>query len=931
MSVSSLKWYFGAIAVAFLLYCFINFLPLSNSSDRELSAIFVYEIEPLLDSKCLSCHGKDPANIEGGLNLTNRQSMLKGGISGMAAIEPGSSAQSPLMAAIRRTDPDKAMPPKSSEKLSPEEIEYLAKWIDGGAPWPDEEAKKLILDDPKWKSKGKISLAMEGALTEGWSNRNYRLQDLWAYRPISKIQLPPGVQPIDYLVNDQMQQAGLTAAPPASKEVLIRRAYLDLTGLPPAYDLVLDFMNNDDPLAYEALIDRLLDDPGYGEQMARHWMDVVRYADSDGFSNDYVRPNTWRYRDYLIRSFNADKPYDQFVIEQIAGDEIDPGDPEMLIATGYLRMGPWEHTAMSVAKETRQIFLDDVVNSIGETFLSTPLMCAKCHDHKFDPIPSLDYYRIQAIFATTQFADRPAPFLPEENITLLEDEKNRIESWIRSTKEDQERILEKEETAVRNWYANRGEIYQTKKDRRNLPQDKQPPRYYGLTYADLGYRKVLQKRLQTLDAESRRFEPLAFSIYNGPDRILSSGRKFNLPEASGDSLPKTYLLQAGSVFSPSDEVSPGILQVIPALYKYEMGVDNTDLDIRIPVGKDKRRLTLARWLVHPDQAITARSIVNRIWQFHFGKGLADDPNNFGVSAKNPVNAVLLDWLAAYLIKNQWSLKKLHRMIMTSGVYQRSSTPADPVKQELLDPDNQFLSHFNPRRLDAEELRDAMLQMSGELNKMMGGIPVRPEMNLEVALQPRHIMGSIAQAYQPSRTPEERNRRTVYSERIRSLENPFLSVFNQPRTEISCGQRNVSTVTPQVFALFNNEQVRSRALALAMNVIQESDELRDQIAIAINSVWLRAPLEHEITQAFEYIKRMTAYHERTVIPPVERPLIVRRDMFEEMTGEPFSYYEKLDIHEVYEPDLHYSEVSPSERALADFCLILFNSNEFVYVY
>ncbi len=249
--------------MAFTLYCFINFLPLSNSSDKELSAIFVYEIEPLLDSKCFSCHGKDPANIEGGLNLTMRQGMLKGGISGMAAIEPGSSAQSPLMAAIRRMDPDKAMPPKSSEKLSPEEIEYFAKWIDGGAPWPDEEAKKLILDDPKWKSKGKISLAMEGALTEGWSNRNYRLQDLWAYRPISEIDIPPGVQPIDFLVNEQMHQTGLTAAPPASKEVLIRRAYFDLTGLPPAYNLVLDFMNQDDPLAYESLIDRLLDDPGY--------------------------------------------------------------------------------------------------------------------------------------------------------------------------------------------------------------------------------------------------------------------------------------------------------------------------------------------------------------------------------------------------------------------------------------------------------------------------------------------------------------------------------------------------------------------------------------------------------------------------------------------------------------------------------------------
>ncbi len=857
--------------------------------------------------------------------------MVRGGASGYAAVVPGNAVESQLFSAIKRLDPETAMPPKNAERLSNEEINIIEHWINNGAPWPTGEQKEDILNDPRWKGKGKVTLPIRGGLAESWTNRSYKREDLWAYQPVAEVDVPKNVHPVDHFIEQKLQTKKLQGSSEATRSELIKRIYFDLTGLPPSFGEVQRFAQPNSDIKVEDLIDTLLNDQAYGEQMARIWLDVVRYADSDGFSNDYVRPNAWRYRDYVVRSFNQDKPYDQFVREQIAGDELDPDDPEMLIATGYLRMGPWEHTGMSVAKETRQLFLDDVVNNIGETFLSTPLMCAKCHDHKFDPVPSVDYYAIQAVFATTQFAERPAPFLPDENTYGIGEEKSRIERWIALTKKEQSIIVDKEERAAKRWFSARGKPYLPKKERRKLSQDQQPPRYYGLDYDDLGYRKVLQKRLQVLNKLKLRFEPLAYSVYNGEDRIHHSSRVFDLPEHTGDSLAKTYLLNNGSIFSPGPEVFPGILQAVPAAFK----VDNPEqtvaaLDLEISPNKMGRRQKLAEWITQPDHPITARSIVNRIWQMHFGKGLVEDPNNFGVNAKKPSHPELLNWLTTYFIKNNWSLKLLHRKIMTSDTYQRSCA-SENTNQEIVDPDNNWLAHFSPRRLEAEEVRDAILKITNELNYDKGGIPVRPEINMEVALQPRHIMGSIAQAYQPSRTAAERNRRTIYAERIRSLDDPFLNVFNKPRSENSCGRRSHSVVTPQVYALYNSEQMRSRALALAVDITQNNSKLETQIKQAIQRIWLRAPTHQDMEEALAYIIKMTEHHRHTQIPRRNFPVKVKRKMFEEMTGEPFEYTELLDIFENYQADQQYSDVIPQTRALADFCLLLFNSNEFIYVY
>ncbi len=912
----------------------------ADTSHKEMNgkALFVHEIQPVLIRKCLSCHGNEADDIRGNFDMRARATMLRGGDSGKSAVIPGQPDQSPLIAAIRREDPESAMPPKTSERLEAEEIELFEEWIALGAPWPDEAETQAILEADDWQYGDRIKVATSGGQSDNWNNRRYKLSNLWAFLPLQEPAIPnhssdgPSNHPVDAFINRKLKSEGLKAAPKADKRTLIRRATFDLTGLPPTQQEIDAFLQDDSEKAFEKVTDRLLASPHYGEQWGRHWLDVVRYADSDGYANDFIRPNAWRYRDYVIRSFNEDKPYHQFIKEQLAGDEINPNDPELLIATGFLRMGPWEHTHMSIAAETRQLFLDDVTNIVGEALLSIPLNCAKCHDHKYDPIPTKDYYRMQAVFVPTQPALRKAAFLPEENLSLAPQEKQRIEEWIKETRSEQKIVHDKEEDAARDWYRKKGKPYLPKKIRRKLPKDEQPPRYYGLTYQDLGYRKVLNKRLQTLRKTMARFDPLAFSVYNGPNRVVYSYSYITMPEVVDTVPPPTYVLDGGSVYAPQEEVTPGVISAVTALTG---PMDTKNYDVAkspIPQSIAGRRLALAEWLTQPNHPLTSRSMVNRIWQYHFGKGIAENANNFGATGKKPSHPELLDWLAAYFIRHNWSVKSLHRLIMSSEAYQRSSTHPNKPSIEDIDPDNQWLMYSNPRRLSAEEIRDAMLSVSGELNLEMGGLPVRPEINQEVAMQPRHIMGSIAQAYQPYPTPAQRNRRTIYAERYRNLSNPMLEVFNRPSSEVSCERRNSSTITPQALSLFNSSQVRDRGIALAKLIVEEFPaNLRQQTSRAIQSIWNRQPTEKELSEALAYVEEMITYHQENRPVNISYPTQIKRKMFEEMTGEPFEYVEQLDIYKNYEPDTKDIDVSPQTRGLADLAVVLFNSNEFIYVY
>lgn len=928
---TSYRW--SALGIAL-----VNLLALGcqNSDDlskTEAELLFAHEVYPLLQEKCFACHGDKPSEIEGNFDIRTLAGALAGGESGLSALTPGNADQSLIYEAITWENADFEMPPKENDRLTESQIRLVEQWIDAGAPWPEDKRRTYLIENTEWTYSDGIQVETSRALSPIWQNRRYKPEDLWAFQPVQSVLVPEDYltdsrNPIDAFIGRMLAEHDIAPAPPANRQTLIRRVTFDLTGLPPTPQEVQAYVDDSSPNAYEKLINRLLASPHYGEHWGRHWLDVVRYADTDGYSNDFERPNAWRYRDYVIRSLNQDKPYDQFIREQIAGDEIDPTDPEMMVAVGYLRMGPWEHTAMSVAAETRQLFLDDVTNSVGETFLAIPLRCASCHDHKFDPIPTRDYYRIQASFAPVQFADRVAPFLPSENLNGFDAGKSRIERLIQEAEQAQRAIQEKGEAAAREWMTQRGFKYLPSKERRKLPKEQQPPRFYGLSDQDLGYRKVLQKRLQLLRHQSGRYEPLAYSVYNGSvvDN-LQSGRPMSVPDSIQSGIQSTFILTGGSVYAADEEVTPGVLS---AIRTFTESVESSYHD-SIPATRDGRRLAFARWLANEDNPLTTRSIVNRIWQYHFGQGIAGNASNFGVMGKKPTHPELLDWLTRYFVENGWSFKTMHRLILTSDTYRRASVHPKVEQVDELDSDNHLLAYYSPRRLTAEELRDAMLAVSGELNTEMGGLPSKPEINREVALQPRHIMGSIAPAYQPSPTPHERNRRTIYSYHHRGLPNPMLEVFNQPNADLSCERRITSTVTPQVFTLFNGHNSYHRALAMAQRLSDEKKELDSQIERAIQLAWNRSATGQEKKACTDFVEKMVDYHENHAPIDPEYPVEVERTMFEEMTGEEFSYTERLDIYENYVADIAPSEVPTETRALADLCRVLFNANEFVYVY
>jgi len=845
--------------------------------------LFARKIQPLFKVKCLTCHGDDPEKLKGELDMRTRAGLLAGGESEEPVLVPGEALASPLFLAVTREHEDdwSAMPPKANDKLSAEQVGYVKQWIAAGAPWPDAKRITAILKDADpWGETDGVLVKTSGGLDDGWTNRKYDPEKLWAYQPVKKPAVPADGHPIDAFINARLPE-GLAVAKRAGAVALIRRVTYNLTGLPPTPKETFEFAaawKKDSDAAWTALIDRLLASSHYGEQMARHWLDVVRYADSAGFSNDYPRPHAWRYRDYVVRAFNADKPYDQFVCEQIAGDELKPNDPDHVIATGFLRMGPWEHTAMSVAAVTRQQYLDDVVNSVGVTFLANELRCAKCHDHKFDPIPTKDFYRMQAVFGSVSFQDRKLPWQKNENLTGLKADRERYQR------------LQKAK-AIRSITT--------------LPEADRPVKKFDQDTERIGHGKVNNKRRQQLNYQLKRSNPMAFSVANGAnDRI--------------------HILKGGSIESPQAAVSPGVLSLFAGS---EKGASVTTL-------KTGRRTELARWVASKDNPLTARVIVNRVWQWHFGQAIAGNPNNFGGTGKRPTHPELLDWLAATFVEEGWSLKQLHRRILTSAAYQRATAHPDWEALIKLDPNRTSYAVFAPRRLTAEELRDAMLSVSGELNRAIGGTPAHPEINEEVAMQPRHIMGSVGPAYQADPTPAQRNRRTLYAERIRTLANPMLEIFNKPGPDVSCERRDSATIAPQAFTLINSPIHHARALAFAARLENERlGNLDRQIVRAFQLVFQRQPTKAETKACHTHIAKMLAHHKATAPVKVEPPKYVIRQMVEEMTGLDFWWVEDLDIYssDDFVSDLKPWDVNPPTRALAELCLVLFNSNEFVYVY
>jgi hypothetical protein len=890
----------------------------------QAERLFVERILPLLKDKCFACHADDK-KLRGGLDLRTRAGMLAGGDSGQPALVPGQPEKSPLYYSVTRRHKDLVMPPKENDRLSAEQVEWLRQWLTAGAPWPAVTTRLTKPIPGKWDSADGVTLETSGGRSPEWTNRKYRPEDIWAYQPVRHQSVPcaapspvqaPG--PIDAFLQERLAARGVKRlAAPADQLTLIRRATLDLTGLPPSAEEIEAFLADEAPDAFARVVDRLLASPHYGEQQARHWLDVVRYADTSGLANDYERPHAWRYRDYVVRSFNADKPYDRFILEQLAGDELAPDDPEMLLAVGFLRMGPWEHTGMTVAAVTRQHFLDDVTHSVGVTFLGQGLRCASCHDHKFDPVPTKDYYRLQAVFASTQFAERPVPFQTWENIGGFGESRRVVEARLGRVKADYEALRKKSEAAIAAFLARRGVARLI-----DLPPQDRPLRErFGLSDLELSLLRIYRKRIDYFERELLRFQPFAFTVYNGPPGAYLSNRATNpVPAVRDGPLQTVRILPGGSLQAAAEAVEPGVLSV----------VDGPAGGPSIPRTAEGRRLALARWIASRDNPLTARVLVNRVWQQHFGRGLVATPNNFGKMGARPTHPELLDWLAGWFVQHGWSLKQLHRLLMTSAAYQQSGHHPDGEQLRRIDPNNTLLACFPPRRLAAEEIRDALLAASGELNREMGGPGVFPEISWEVALQPRHIMGSVAPAYQPSPLPQQRNRRTLYAFRYRNLSDPLQEVFNRPGSEISCERRDETTVTSQAFALFNGAFAHDRALALAADLEKQASSLDGQVRLALRRCYGRAARDEEVSLCRAHVEKMTIYHREHPPKPVPLPGRVQRKMVEEMTGEEFAWQEELEGMKGYQRDLQPWEVGPSTRALADLCLVLFNSNEFLYV-
>ncbi len=929
-----------AVSLSVLLTLFLGLIPSVSAADKkpteasEAEALFAHQIWPTISAKCLACHGDDPEKIKGGLKLQSREQALAGGDSGPALI-PGKAKESLLFQGITWEDGEFQMPPKESERLSAMEVERIASWIDAGAPWPSPERIESIVQstEDQWSAKQGIRVETSGGLKSDWTNRLYLPENLWAYQALQPIE-PPRItesqHPIDAFIEQALASTQLAAAPRADRRTLIRRVTYDLIGLPPTPDEIQAYLSDpsSETQAFDTIVERLLASPHYGEHWGRHWLDVVRYADTSGFANDFERGNAWRYRDYVVRSFNQDKPYAQFAREQIAGDELDPDSPESRIATGFLRMGPWELTGMEVPAIARQRFLDDAVNAVGQTFLGHTLRCAKCHDHKFDPIPTRDYYSLYATFQTTQLAERKTSFLPNENRTGFE-EVSYLRKQEARVKEQLKQLNAKSHQAIKAWFAERNLPYQTREtaQKAGLGPDEIPPRRYGFSVEDFGMERIARKTLARLEWELERYEPVAFSVYHGrtPKRTgyTSPQRRPEKPLTEGTE-EKGFILMGGDAFSEGEPVTPSALSIlnhqVPELAR-----------VQFPQSIAGRRQALAEWVTHPKNPLTARTIANRIWQWHFGIPLAGNPNNLGASGKKPTHPELLDWLAQTFQASGGSIKAMHRLILSSQAYQRSSAHPDPKELERVDSTGTSYARFRARRLTSEEFRDSMLAISGELNPALGGIPNRPEINLEVALQPRMVMGTFATAWQPNPYPAQRHRRSLYALKVRGLRDPFMEVFNEPDPDLSCEVRDASTVTPQVFSLFNSQIAYDRAVAFAVRLSEQARGFDEQLEHAFQSAFGRSPTPTERRACQTHYHAMVSRHEADVIPKPTYPTTVVREAVEENTGEKFSFTEQLDVFEDFVPDLKMADVPPPVRALAEICLVLFNSNEFAYVY
>ncbi len=775
-----------------------------------------HDILPLLQLRCVACHGG--RRKEGDLDLRTVESIRKGGKSGPCVVA-GKPSESLLVKRVMAEE----MPPRrqlvsvSVKPMESGDIERLSQWIQLGLP----EAEMQTEDAASLR---------ESHVTD--EDRSF-----WSFQPPRQSSIPQVSaanrvrNPIDAFVLQKLEAHGLTLSADADKTTLLRRVHFDLTGLPPTPEDIHQFLNDSDPQAYENLVDRLLDSHHYGERWARHWLDVAGYADSEGAQNeDRVRPHMYRYRDYVIRSFNADKPYSQFLLEQLAGDElanyeeaevIDNQIYDNLVATGFLRTAP-DRTFANITNfvPDRLEVIADEMDILGTAVLGLTLKCARCHSHKFDPIPQQDYYRLIAIFKDAY----------DEN------------DWLKS---QGERTLPYVSTAERQAY---------EQHERQITEHQEPIRKQLSEETDATKKSQLEQQIKELEAQ-RQPEPKIGALWS-----------------RGEPSP-TYILKRGNYLTPGRPVEPGIPSV---LANKEM-----PFEVRPPWENAKptgRRLAFARWVTQPNHPLTSRVMVNRIWQHHFGTGIVTTPGNFGKAGARPTHPELLDWLATEFVRTNWSIKAMHRFIVTSSTYRQSSQVTEESLR--LDADGRLLSRAPLRRLEAEALRDTLLFTAGKLDDT----PYGPAD--QVDLSPDGLV--------TSRASEKGWRRSIYVLHRRTQIPTLLDNFDYPQMGPNCVQRGETLVAPQALHLMNNRMVYQLAEHFADRVRREiGDDRTNQVESIYLRAFGRAPTFEETAVAVEALEELTEQWAANA------------------TGAT-------------------SDKAPSEMALVTWCHAVMNLGEFLYV-
>ncbi len=791
--------------------------PVSPDHARAMARgldLFKGGVRATLTDHCLGCHGGK--TTKGDFDLSTREGLLREGSEG-PSVAPGKSKESRLFRMVSHLD--RPYMPLKAAKLPDDAIAKLGQWIDAGAPYDRPLVEKAV-----------VATKDRSVVTD--ADRAF-----WSFRPLARVE-PPKVAdaswvktPIDRFILTKLDGKGIKPNPLVDRRRLIRRATFDLTGLPPTPEEIDAFDADTRPEAYERLVDRLLASPRLGERWARHWLDLARYGESHGYEQDYDRPFAYYYRDFLIRAFNEDMPFDRFAKLQIAGDEIEPENPQALMATGFLGAGTHatQITANQVEKE-RYDELDDMAATTGTAMLGLTIGCARCHDHKFDPIPTADYYRMIATFTTTVRSEIDLDLNPEAT---------------KGAKADYEmahaRLVEARTTFERDTLPGRFKGWLDSKPRLPkpptgpaqavvgavdgllaLPIDKRTPAQTSILAA---WYRATDKDWTALDRLVREHEKSAPKPLTAKVMVTSEGvPAIRFHTQGGDFFEKTYLLKRGDLAQKQGETSAGVLTV---LNRASDGEGHWKASPPKGWRTSYRRLGLANWIADTEYGaghLLARVIVNRVWQAHFGRGIVGTPSDFGAQGERPTHPELLDYLAAELVRGGWRLKPIHKLMMTSAVYQQ--TADDDSVRTKIDPDNTLYWRHSRRRLEAEAIRDSMLAVSGLLDSTM---------------------------YGPGTLDEAMRRRSVYFQIKRSQLIPIMNLFDAPDSLVGIGKRSSTTVAPQALALMNNAQVRAYAKGLAVRVRSSA---KDSPAVAVQRAYRlalgRAPEAEELVASLDFL-------------------------------------------------------------------------------